>query len=584
MNMSKQFLKGKHRRSLSTRRSSQELPAANQEARVAQLGQTVRKVARAIHRSAVEHGYDEVSDAAASIKTANKEQLVDHLESLLSKLQTLLKQQSETSASFEGKSLHVSNKSNSPPLPLLILEQDPNKLENLGTNLQRQVPNGIFYASNLDQAKKIIKKNSLSFVVLDHLHSTDPRQLEKALEKEYSKKTQHKLEVIRTSSFEAFEAIDSQELEASLDALEATPDDNYQERAIDQTLIRPPLMVLAPTKILDPVSLLKNPKGNKKAVPGYHSWSSLTSLQIQEAFAAHPIEDLVDPVTKLPNQKAFHLFSEKIIAQSDNASDNVSIALFEFDHFKRFRELHGSKLALETQRRAIKVISLVLRNTDLIAQWQGDQFVVLFPSTPLQQAVNAFKRAKKALQAVPFVTQQGEIFDLSFCAGLTAATTGMSVEHSIDACVRFLHLARNDGEGSIHSDEDNRSRKIKKLLLADDDNLTASLVKHRFQREGFEVIHCRDGASALQVATENQVALCIFSVKLDKVDGFELLRRLRETPSFDSVPIVMLTMMNSEKDIVRGFDLGADDYIVKPFSPVELIARVQRLLKKTASR
>jgi DNA-binding response OmpR family regulator len=77
--------------------------------------------------------------------------------------------------------------------------------------------------------------------------------------------------------------------------------------------------------------------------------------------------------------------------------------------------------------------------------------------------------------------------------------------------------------------------------------------------------------------------MVILDVKMPGMDGFEVLERLRRTPAFSAVPIIMLTSMGSEADVVRGFQLGADDYVLKPFSPVELSARVWRLLRRGRS-
>ena len=115
--------------------------------------------------------------------------------------------------------------------------------------------------------------------------------------------------------------------------------------------------------------------------------------------------------------------------------------------------------------------------------------------------------------------------------------------------------------------------------MAEDDDLIASVIKHRLGREGFEVHHFPDGIRALLAAPDLQVSLCILDIKMPGIDGFELLGKLRRMPAYQKIPIVMLTALGGEKDIERGFALGADDYIMKPFSPLELLARIRRLIK-----
>lgn len=118
-----------------------------------------------------------------------------------------------------------------------------------------------------------------------------------------------------------------------------------------------------------------------------------------------------------------------------------------------------------------------------------------------------------------------------------------------------------------------------KVLLVEDDPLTAALVRHRLARDGLEVHGFEDGLEAFAAVRGGGHDLVILDVKLPGMDGFELLERIRALPDTGSLPVVMLTGMGREEDIVRGLQLGANDYVLKPFSPAELSARIRRLLK-----
>lgn len=119
----------------------------------------------------------------------------------------------------------------------------------------------------------------------------------------------------------------------------------------------------------------------------------------------------------------------------------------------------------------------------------------------------------------------------------------------------------------------------RKVLLADDDELLAQVISHRLRREGLVVKHVNNGAAALTALQEDQFSLLILDVKMPVIDGFEVLANIRGKPEMAGIPIIMLTAMGSEKDVVRGYDLGVNDYMLKPFSPVELVAKVKRFLK-----
>lgn len=118
----------------------------------------------------------------------------------------------------------------------------------------------------------------------------------------------------------------------------------------------------------------------------------------------------------------------------------------------------------------------------------------------------------------------------------------------------------------------------RRVLLAEDDELIAVVVQHRLSREDYQVTHCADGLEALNTAQAGTFDLGVFDVKMPALDGFGLLERLRALPSWRATPIILLTSLGAEKDLVRGFALGASDYVVKPFSPAELVARVRRLV------
>jgi DNA-binding response OmpR family regulator len=116
-----------------------------------------------------------------------------------------------------------------------------------------------------------------------------------------------------------------------------------------------------------------------------------------------------------------------------------------------------------------------------------------------------------------------------------------------------------------------------KVLIVDDDRVLADVVAFAMRREGFEVIQAYDGASALQRWIDDQPSLIILDVNLPKMDGFTVLQRIRREAD---TPVILLTVRGEEEDIVHGLELGADDYITKPFSPRQLVARAQAVLRR----
>lgn len=119
------------------------------------------------------------------------------------------------------------------------------------------------------------------------------------------------------------------------------------------------------------------------------------------------------------------------------------------------------------------------------------------------------------------------------------------------------------------------------ILIAEDDRNTSSLVATYLQKEGFSTIAAYDGVEALRLARRSDPAFVILDIMLPGMDGWDICRRIRK---FSEVPILMLTAREEEIDRVMGLSIGADDYVVKPFSPRELVERVKAILRRVESR
>jgi two-component system phosphate regulon response regulator PhoB len=119
-----------------------------------------------------------------------------------------------------------------------------------------------------------------------------------------------------------------------------------------------------------------------------------------------------------------------------------------------------------------------------------------------------------------------------------------------------------------------------RMLLVEDDRVLADLLVWHFDREGFDIRHTGDGDEALLLAEEFAPDIVLLDWMIEGVSGIEVCRRLRRSAATANVPIIMLTARGEEGDRVRGLETGADDYLTKPFSPRELIARVGAVLRR----
>jgi DNA-binding response OmpR family regulator len=116
------------------------------------------------------------------------------------------------------------------------------------------------------------------------------------------------------------------------------------------------------------------------------------------------------------------------------------------------------------------------------------------------------------------------------------------------------------------------------VLVADDDDDILLLVTTRLKRDGFDVIAARNGEEALALAQERRPDIAVLDIGMPKLDGLEVLERIRADETLKGMRVLLLTAKAQESDVRRGYDAGADAYVRKPFSPADLSARVRELL------
>ena len=119
--------------------------------------------------------------------------------------------------------------------------------------------------------------------------------------------------------------------------------------------------------------------------------------------------------------------------------------------------------------------------------------------------------------------------------------------------------------------------KTSSVLIIDDDELLIMLLEHKLGQRGLSVQSANDGQDGLLAAIESKPDLVVLDVMMPTMDGFEVLRRMKEHANTREIPVIMLSAKRLEHDVVNGLNLGAADYLVKPFMPEELLLKIQRL-------
>lgn len=341
----------------------------------------------------------------------------------------------------------------------------------------------------------------------------------------------------------------------------------------------------------------------------------------------------VDPLTGLPNRAALVEAFTELLGVSERSDAPLTVALLEMKGLERLRSQHGRETADDLQAAFAEVLSEAVEEPDVVGRWEDATFVALLPGTSPQEAESPLSRALDEVRFHPFARpgaeeNEGDAGDaegegdagnardagdekdaaneaderdekdaasdeapddlsLTFSAGVVDGRRFEELKEAARQAEQAMGYAPSrEGGGTIVVHPDDTEAEIDKtvrVLLVEDDDVLAELVKHRLEREGLEVTRLATGSEArdhMEEASpdEHDVVLC--DVKLPGVDGFELLQGFKGRPGWSEIPVVMVTSMGRESDVVRAFELGADDYVLKPISPAELIARIHRLLRE----
>ncbi|MFQ5538581.1 MAG: response regulator [Gemmatimonadota bacterium] len=294
-----------------------------------------------------------------------------------------------------------------------------------------------------------------------------------------------------------------------------------------------------------------------------------------EREAARERAALTDRLTGLRNRAGL-----LVDLRSEPALD--TLVYVSLDGYEELQQKWGWGTAERMEHMAAQRLAEILRHV-------GDGIGALsrpFPgaaAVPVQGAERAAEVAENLLEGVRTLSvedPEGEPFRLTASVAVVSRRDGEEPEDLLIRAREAADKVAQAGGNRFGGEEDEAAAGALRIVVADDDDITAQILVHRLEKEGFAVERLDNGQAAYERILEEVPALVILDVKMPGLDGFEVLQRLRKTPALDRVPIIMVTSMGKEGDIVRGFDLGADDYIQKPFSPTELVARVRRLIRR----
>lgn len=288
-----------------------------------------------------------------------------------------------------------------------------------------------------------------------------------------------------------------------------------------------------------------------------------------------------DALTSLPTVMGTRMRYEQLQELFGRFKGPFTLAIISLPELREIEHREGPYLASEWLRAFAKSLQHYLRNTDVLGRWSPDKFILLLPQTSMQGALIALERCHKKLeQENPIPSDKTLEGKPLFQAGLTSVTREMNFEEALFKAHQQLKQGEADTSRYIYFDQNELERaKRPHILLLDDDPVIQEMLRFIFSREGYQVTQMTNGEKILEVLAQEPVSLLILDVKMPGMDGFEVLETIRSSRQYDDLPIVMLTSMKGEQDIARGFELGANDFLNKPFSPTELVIRTKRFLR-----
>ncbi len=489
-----------------------------------EAGESIRRIAHSLKGTGATYGFLEISRAADVLLEAPPESLLSATEALIETLHQVAKSAPEDAAT------------------ILIVEDEPQMLRLLAAKLAG--PNRkIVTATEVAGADLILADGEVDLILLDLiLPDEDGRDL---LARIRDNPRYTATPVIVVSAREGTQP------KAECYALGA---DEYFEKPVDYDA----LSAAVATKLLRAGEISR--------------------------------EARLDPLTGLLNRAGVSIAFERAQALAQRAGYPLSLALADLDGLKKINDTYGHAVGDEVLRRIAEILASNLRRSDRVARWGGDEFVILFPNGNPRGATQALEKVLRFIGEESFgVGQeghdpQGPPLKVGFSAGVTGVSKGCQLDDAVAKADELLYRAKAAGGRRVLTSRQWPKVQKKRVLFADADARTAYMVEKELAAADLEVVWRTDGRTAFDLALESDVDLAILDIAVPEMGGLEILERLRKTAAHAETPIILLTADDSEEGVLEAFDLGADDYLVKPISARELRARTCRLLKTVARR
>lgn len=296
----------------------------------------------------------------------------------------------------------------------------------------------------------------------------------------------------------------------------------------------------------------------------------------------------VDELTGAYNRKMLELEEARLWAEFKRSGKPFSVALTDLDHFKQINDSYGHEEGDQVLKWFVGHMFSQKRPSDHLIRLGGDEFLFIFQQTFSEETENIMKRLQHSF--ADFVSERRLPYRLGFTAGTSTATANhASLQEVINEADAAMLEAKDSGRNAVvsYSGETIIDLPYINVFIIDDDEAMASFVADQFLRLNIaryriRTIHFSSGEAFFEKENyeRGQRYFVVLDVTMPGMDGFAVLEKLRGKYPSSNMIILMLTGNRNEEDIVHALELGADDYLMKPFRKEELVARAKRLIQR----
>lgn len=292
---------------------------------------------------------------------------------------------------------------------------------------------------------------------------------------------------------------------------------------------------------------------------------------------------ITDSLTGVGNRRYFDETINNLAKNADQLDGSFSLVMVDLDHFKQVNDLFGHPAGDEVLRKFGEIIKEEKREGDYVFRYGGEEFALLFANIPAEETVNAVERIRSRFNAMSFASGE-ETFQVTFSAG--SATYEGNTGELVSAADQALYQAKREGRNkTVVYDQCKLAVKRKLMvIIVDDDSFIRQILQQtllELKSSDIEIMvkTYSDGPAFLEDDwySPDDYFIVLLDGVMPKMDGLEVLSRLKSDHAKTNVTVSMMTARKSANDIKAALWLGADDYIIKPFQPAEVLGRIDKL-------